>query len=63
MAVESHDCRGHEEAEFHEVCPVCGSIDVDSEEHHPSMAGESCGETRCNFCLYATTWADLGAVI
>jgi hypothetical protein len=27
------------------------------------VAGESCGETRCNFCLYATTWADLSAVI
>jgi hypothetical protein len=68
MVAEPHDCREHDEEEFcdgvHflEVCPVCGSTDVETEEH-PSMAGESCGETRCNFCLYATTWADLSAVI
>lgn len=68
IAAEPHDCREHGEDflcdGFHlvNVCPVCGSIDVSTVEH-PSMAGESCGETRCNFCLYATTWADLSAVI
>lgn len=68
LAVEAHDCREHGEEfqcdGFHlvHVCPICGSKDVSTVEH-PSMAGESCGETRCNRCLYATTFADLSVVI
>lgn len=43
-------------------CPVCGSIEIEAEEW-PDYGGTASGHTRCSFCGYTTTWADLSAVI
>lgn len=48
--------------EIYLVCPICRSKDVD-DESFDDYGGATSGYTRCNFCLYSTSWADLSAVI
>lgn len=44
-----------------EKCPLCGSTEVKSESH--DMYGAHEGYTRCGFCGYSTSWADLSGII
>lgn len=60
ISAEMYD--GGFDVSVEEVCPICGSSDVETQEFG-SYGGTSEGYSSCNFCGYSKSWADISAVI